>query len=128
MNPGNEQIVLIVDDNPTNLSVLSEHLRAEGYKISTAKSGEKALKQVKRIMPHMILLDVMMPPGIDGFETCHRLKEDEETKHIPVIFMTALTDTFNKVKGFEIKEIFTPNNRFDNISEWYIKTKKKVIF
>lgn len=99
-NQHSEQSILIVDDNPTNLDVLLNYLESSGFKVLVAENGESALKRVGYAKPDIILLDVMMP-GIDGFETCRRLKADEETKNIPIIFMTALTDTIDKVKGFE---------------------------
>ncbi len=91
----------MVDDTPTNLSVLSDLLSARGFKISVAEDGESALEQLQYIQPDLILLDVLMP-HLDGFTTCQRLKERPETKDIPIIFMTALTDTVEKVKGFEL--------------------------
>jgi len=91
--------ILLVDDNTTNLSVLLEYLTESDYKLLIAPNGEQALKQVEYARPDLILLDVMMP-GIDGFDTCRRLKQNETTKDIPVIFMTALIDTVDKVKGF----------------------------
>ena len=93
--------ILIVDDNPTNLEVLSEVLTSAGFRIAVAIDGESAIKQVKYRLPELILLDVMMP-GIDGFETCHRLKTDPATQGVPVIFTTALSDTENKVKGLSL--------------------------
>ena len=93
--------ILIVDDNPNNLKVLSYALGSASFKVAVAKSGESALKQVAYKAPALILLDVMMP-GMDGFETCIRLKENPATKEIPVIFMTALADTDNKVKGLSL--------------------------
>jgi two-component system, NtrC family, sensor kinase len=95
------QAVLIVDDNPTNLSVLSESLSNAGFRVAVATDGESALKQIKYRQPELILLDVMMP-GIDGFETCRRLKADPLTHDIPIIFMTALADTENKVRGLSL--------------------------
>jgi CheY-like chemotaxis protein len=92
------QTILIVDDNPTNLEVLSETLTGAGLSVSVAIDGESAIEQVEYHQPELILLDVMMP-GIDGFETCQRLKANSVTAEIPVIFMTALSDTDNKVKG-----------------------------
>jgi two-component system sensor histidine kinase/response regulator len=92
--------ILIVDDNPTNLGVLFSSLTQVGFKVLVAEDGEKALAQVERTQPHVILLDILMP-GIDGFETCHRLKRLEASAEIPVIFMTALSDTVDKIKGFE---------------------------
>jgi serine phosphatase RsbU (regulator of sigma subunit)/CheY-like chemotaxis protein len=93
--------ILIIDDNPTNLGVIVDYLEEYGFDIIMARNGEIGLKRAKIILPNMILLDVMMP-GIDGFETCRRLKADENTKDIPVIFMTALESTEDKVKGFEV--------------------------
>lgn len=95
------QTILIVDDNPTNLEVLSETLTRSGYQVSVAIDGESAIEQVKYHLPALILLDIMMP-GIDGFETCRRLKQNSASRDIPVIFMTALTDTEHKVKGFSL--------------------------
>ncbi len=97
----NLDIVLVVDDNPTNIKILFEFLKGYGYKVLVAKNGEDALEKAKQALPHIILLDVMMP-GIDGFETCRRLKLNPELQEIPVIFMTALSDTDNKVKGLSL--------------------------
>jgi signal transduction histidine kinase len=94
-------LILIVDDTPTNLDVISEALSDAGYTVAIATSGERALKQLERRSPDLILLDVMMP-GIDGFETCQRLKANPKTCDIPVIFMTALSDADSKIKGFEV--------------------------
>jgi two-component system, sensor histidine kinase and response regulator len=96
-----ENIILLVDDNPTNLGVLFDSLGDSGFKMLVAQDGESAIAQVNYIKPDIILLDVMMP-GIDGFETCRRLKENPETQNIPIIFMTALTDTVDKVRGFSM--------------------------
>jgi serine phosphatase RsbU (regulator of sigma subunit) len=93
--------ILAVDDKLENLKVLIKYLEDSGFELMVAQSGEETFKHIERIIPDIILLDVLMP-GIDGFETCRRLKENETTKDIPVIFMTALTDTVDKVKGFEV--------------------------
>ncbi|OUL34807.1 hybrid sensor histidine kinase/response regulator [Nostoc sp. T09] len=93
--------ILVVDDNPTNIQVLFDVLSEIGYRVAIAKSGEAALQRVQSYHPDIILLDVMMP-GIDGFETCHRLKVDSATRDIPVIFMTALSDSVDKVKGLSL--------------------------
>jgi len=93
--------ILIVDDNSANLGVLSDALSQEGFEVRVAKSGKMALERVKYARPDLILLDVMMPE-IDGFETCRRLQANPETTQIPVIFMTALSDTANKVEGFQL--------------------------
>jgi two-component system, sensor histidine kinase and response regulator len=96
----NSATLLLVDDVPTNLKVLFGYLKTFNFKVRIAKDGEDALKQVALAKPDLILLDVMMPK-LDGFETCRRLKANIETRDIPVIFMTALTETTDKVKGFE---------------------------
>lgn len=93
--------ILMVDDNPNNLNLLLNTLRNYNYRLLVAKSGEEAIKRAEYTLPDLILLDVLMP-GIDGFETCKILKANEKTKEIPVIFMTALSETENKVKGFEL--------------------------
>lgn len=93
--------LLLVDDVPTNLKVLFSYLKDLGFKVRIARDGEDALAQVALAKPDLILLDVMMPK-MDGFEACRQLKSQAETRDIPVIFMTALTDTVDKVKGFEI--------------------------
>lgn len=92
--------ILIVDDNPTNLGVLFDFLSKAGLKVFVAIDGESAIHKALDICPHLILLDIMMP-GLDGFETCQQLKAHESLQDIPVIFMTALTDTNDKVKGFQ---------------------------
>ena len=96
-----KEIVLIVDDNPTNLGVLFNILKESDYKPLMATDGEEGISHARIARPDIILLDIIMP-GIDGFETCKRLKELEETKDIPVFFMTALSDLGNKVRGFEL--------------------------
>jgi two-component system, sensor histidine kinase and response regulator len=96
-----EQKILIVDDTPANIDVLDQFLEKEGYKISVAPSGEAALDLAARIVPDLILLDIMMP-GIDGFETCLRLKADAATREIPIIFITAKNETEDIVKGFSL--------------------------
>ncbi len=93
--------LLIVDDIPENISVLFNFLIANGFKVLVAEDGENALEKAIYARPHLILLDVIMP-GIDGFETCYRLKNDARTREIPVVFMTALADTLDKVRGFEL--------------------------
>lgn len=94
-------IILVVDDTPTNLEVLFNFLGNSGFKILIAEDGVSALQKASYASPDLILLDVVMPE-MDGFETCRHLKENEDTRSIPVIFMTALTDTVDKVRGFEL--------------------------
>jgi signal transduction histidine kinase len=93
--------LLIIDDNPTNLEVIVEYLENAGFEVAVARNGEMGLKRAQVLKPNIILLDVLMP-GIDGFETCRRLKNNERTQNIPVIFMTALDNPDDKVKGFEV--------------------------
>ncbi len=100
MSNDREAFVLIVDDNPLNLQVLGNTLRKNGYKLAAAKSGPEALDFLQKKLPDLILLDIMMPE-MDGYEVCKKLKEDENTKKIPVIFLTARTDTDSIVRGFE---------------------------
>ena len=91
--------ILVVDDMPANIDVLCQSLEAAGYRVIVASAGEVALKLAERSIPDLILLDVVMP-GIDGFETCRRLKLAESTRHIPVIFLTARDDTPSLAEGF----------------------------
>ncbi len=93
--------LLIVDDIPANISVLFEFLNKENFKVLVAQDGKRAIEKARYASPDLILMDVMMP-GMNGFDACIALKEDEETQHIPIIFMTALADTVDKVKGFSL--------------------------
>jgi diguanylate cyclase (GGDEF)-like protein/PAS domain S-box-containing protein len=92
--------ILLVDDSPVNLGVIVESLEGHGYEVLVAVDGEEALQRVEIAKPDLVLLDVMMP-GIDGFEVCRRLKAQEHTQNIPVIFMTSLSSIDDKVKGLE---------------------------
>lgn len=91
--------VLIVDDEPWNVDLLEQELGAAGYRTVAAASGEQALAVVAQAQPDLVLLDVMMR-GIDGYETCRRLKAAEATRSIPVVFLTALKETFEKTRAF----------------------------
>ena len=93
--------ILIVDDVPNNISVLYETLTRSGYKVLVARDGKSAIEQAGLALPNLILLDIMMP-GMDGFETCRRLKQNPATQSIPVLFMTALSETIDKVNGFNM--------------------------
>jgi len=93
--------ILIVDDVPLNIDILRKFLSLEGYNLSFAINGEKALKIIERVHPDLILLDIMMP-GISGLEVCRILKSQPETAYIPIIFMTALSSVEDKLKGFEV--------------------------
>jgi putative two-component system response regulator len=91
--------ILIVDDNPNNLQVLSSMLQQAGYKVRPALSGEIALRAVEASLPDLILLDIRMP-GLDGYQTCLRLKAEPRSSEIPVIFISALNDTDDKLAAF----------------------------
>lgn len=93
-------VVLIVDDAPENLAMLHEALDAAGYRVLVATDGQMALDRVARLVPDVILLDALMP-GMDGFETCRRLKADALVAHVPVVFMTGLSDTDHILAGFQ---------------------------
>ncbi len=93
--------ILIVDDNPANLSVIVEYLAAQRFQVRVARDGEAGLQSALLSPPDLVLLDVMLP-GIDGFETCRRLKADARTREIPVIFMTILTSVEDKVRGLQV--------------------------
>jgi DNA-binding response OmpR family regulator len=133
--------ILIVDDSAENLKVVSYFLKEKNYKIAIATDGESALKVAEKNDIDLILLDIMMP-GIDGYEVCRRLKENNQTKNIPVIFLTARTESEDIVKGFKsggVDYIMKPFNkeelflRVDNhirlkltrdiLVEWNLKVK-----
>jgi putative two-component system response regulator len=97
----NEDIVLLVDDNTTNLQLLHETLDGVGYRLLIAKNGKTALAIAGKAKPSLILLDIMMPE-MDGYEVCRRLKSREKTKNIPVIFITALADEDDEAKGLAL--------------------------
>jgi CheY-like chemotaxis protein/DNA-binding CsgD family transcriptional regulator len=95
-----DTIVMIIDDTPENLAVLSDTLSEYGYRVLVATDGLSALEQMGYIQPDIILLDVLMP-GIDGFETCRRLKAQPKTAVIPILFMTAMGELGDLLHGFE---------------------------
>ncbi|MAE67787.1 MAG: hypothetical protein CMJ18_26325 [Phycisphaeraceae bacterium] len=97
-----DERILLVDDNTQNLKVLYRTLDGRGHELLVARSGEEALKTAAHALPSLVLLDIMMPPGIDGYETCRRLKDEQATRDIPVIFMSALDETRDKVRGFDL--------------------------
>lgn len=97
----NKHTILIVDDVPANVRVLYEFLLKQGFKVRVAKDGKSAIKTTEHACPDLILLDIMMP-GMDGFEVCQILKSQESTREVPVIFMTALADTIDKIRGFSL--------------------------
>ncbi len=110
--------VLIVDDNSNNVKIIALALQPLNFKLVIATSGKTAIEMVEKTRPDLILLDVMMP-GMDGFETCKIIKSKEENANLPVIFLTALTDKENTLKGFEhggVDYITKPFNKDELIS------------
>lgn len=99
--PDQNNEILVVDDTVANLKLLLDMLIEKGYKVRPANNGEQALASVAIRKPELILLDIKMP-GMDGYEVCRRLKEDEETRDIPVVFISALDDLAARIKGFEV--------------------------
>jgi len=99
--PRAAQSILIVDDVSMNVEIITSQLEKRGYIALAARSGQEAVERAESARPDLILLDVVMP-GIDGFETCRRLKQRDATRDIPVIFMTALTATDDKIEGFRV--------------------------
>ena len=93
--------LLIVDDKPQNLRLISDFLAEQGFELMLSRSGAQALEKIELAMPDLVLLDVTMP-NMDGFEVCRRLKNNAPTAALPVIFMTALDDTAHKVEGFRL--------------------------
>jgi len=96
----NRVMVLIVDDQPTNLKVLFSFLQNQNFEVRVLESGEQTVEMLKHTLPDIILIDVMMP-GMDGFITCRKIKENKRTAGIPIIFLSALNDTEDKAAGFE---------------------------
>ncbi len=94
-----QETLLLVDDNPTNLQVLYQTLEGHGYKLLLAKNGEDALNIVRKVHPSLILLDIMMP-GMDGYDVCQTIKSDPELSDVAIIFLSALDEVKDKVKGF----------------------------
>jgi len=105
--------ILIVDDIPENLYILNKILIDNGYTVRPARNGESALKFIQTNLPDIILLDIKMPE-IDGFEVCSRLKKDKRTSDIPVIFISALNDINEKIKGFKAGAVDYITKPFDS--------------
>ncbi len=101
METAEKRTILIVDDQPANLGVLSDCFSDSGFEILVAEDGMSAIEKAEYAHPDIILLDVLMP-RVDGFEVCRRLKSEASTQDIPVIFMTALSETVDKVRGFQL--------------------------
>lgn len=122
MTDNNSALVLMVDDNPNNLALLGYSLKKNKYRVAEAENGQKALEFIEHTKPDIILLDVMMP-GLDGYDVCQRLKDNEDTKNIPVIFLSAKSDSESTLKGLKIGAvdyIGKPFNKLELIAK--IKT------
>ena len=96
-----QMTILVVDDDASNLHLLTNYLAGLGFKVLPLKSGEYVFQLLERRIPELILLDILMP-GLDGYEVCRRLKASEKTRDIPIIFMSALNETLDKIKGFRL--------------------------
>jgi len=106
--------ILIVEDNQENIDLLHFFLKPQDYKLLTVKDGEEALKVVRKEIPDIILLDIMLPK-LDGFQVCERLKKDERTKFIPIIMITALKDMKDKLKALEVGADDFITKPFENV-------------
>jgi DNA-binding response OmpR family regulator len=95
------EVIVVVDDMKDNVHFLVDTLKAEGYRVRPALSGSAALTIVENETPDMVLLDIMMPV-MDGYEVCRRIRERHETRNVPIIFLSALDDVADKVKGFQV--------------------------
>ncbi|MEM7530796.1 MAG: response regulator, partial [Chloroflexota bacterium] len=93
--------VLIVDDVPENLAVLFTTLRTANFRVLVAENGESALERLANVQPDVILLDILMP-GLNGFQTCQQIKKNEQTANIPILFLSALDEPVDKVRGFQV--------------------------
>ena len=100
-NPTPKADILVIDDTPENLALLSQMLTEKGYKVRSVIKGSTAIRGAKAVPPELILLDVKMPE-MNGYEVCQQLKADDRTKDIPIIFISALGDVFDKVKAFQV--------------------------
>ncbi|HED11390.1 MAG TPA: response regulator [Caldithrix abyssi] len=111
---GNQYTILAVDDNPINVKLLSRTLSNNSYDVITAASGPEALKQAREKQPDLILLDVLMP-GMDGYEVCKILKDDEASRHIPIIFLSAKNETVDKARGLALGAVDYLTKPFDPV-------------
>jgi len=104
--------ILVADDDPVILRLLQVNFNLEGYEVHTATRGEEALEKAREHLPDIILLDVMMP-GVDGWEVCRRLKEDQATAAIPVIFLSARAQDQDRRRGYELGVVAYVTKPFD---------------
>jgi two-component system, OmpR family, alkaline phosphatase synthesis response regulator PhoP len=101
MSEASEHKILLVDDEPDILDFLSYNLKKEGYRVSTASDGKEAVEKARKELPHLIVLDVMMPE-MDGIETCRQIKEIPELKNAIITFLTARNEEYTQITGFEV--------------------------
>jgi sigma-B regulation protein RsbU (phosphoserine phosphatase) len=123
-----QPVIEIVDDEPLNITLLEAILKKDGYSVLSAPDGQQAINIAKDKKPDLILLDIMMP-GIDGFEVCRQLKDDAETADIPVVFISAMTDSTAKVQGLEIGAvdyITKPFDKSETLARVSIHVKKRI--
>ena len=120
--------ILVVDDHKEMVDLISESFRLHGYTVIGAGNGQEALAKVYQEKPDLVLLDVMMPM-LDGYEICHTLKMNEETKHIPIILITVKGNESDIEKGFEVRadgyvvKPFEPTELFEFAEKFLKKTK-----
>lgn len=126
MTSSSEATIMIVDDNHQNLRLLSGILSNRGYRVRIAPGGTMALKSIEKSLPDLILLDIMMP-DIDGYTVCKQLKADEKTSDIPIIFISALNEVFDKVQAFSVGGIDYITKPFE-IEEVLVRVKTHVTF
>ena len=123
--------ILVTDDNNENLRIVTLILISEGYMLALAQDGESALKIIEENKIDLILLDILMPGSLNGFDVCRRLKNNLKTKHIPVIFLSAQTNTENIVEGFKIggnDYITKPFNKEELLARVGAHLKRENIF
>ena len=114
MNADMKFEILVVEDTPASLKLVSDMLTEEGYQVRPANSGELALASVEAKLPDLILLDIRMP-GLNGFEVCEKLKEDKRPQDIPIIFLSAFTEADQHVKGFELGAVDFVTKPFERV-------------
>jgi DNA-binding response OmpR family regulator len=102
--PRDGTTILVADDNPENLGVLGKMLESSGFRVRVARDGEQAVRSAQAERPDLVLLDIHMPK-MDGYETCRRLKAESQFAEVPVVFISALSDPFNKAEAFELGAI-----------------------
>lgn len=92
--------IIVIEDDPHILMLISQTLRREGYEVVTATDGAEGLRKVKETHPHLVVLDISLP-GLDGYQVCHQLRREQETSNLPVIMVTAMSRPSDQRRGFE---------------------------